>query len=123
MENRQDVQFALLCLEELDQPYTRALSPLDLSRRLGVHLAACESILGRLSRAGLIEHRPEGTVRLCRPVEEVTALEVLQAVWAPQEKQTTFRMLVGKDRGRAVRKTLEFVRSDQSLGRDAILNG
>ena len=123
MPTRQTVQIALLCLETLEQLTPHAMSPQDLSRRQGLPLPECLGILRRLSNAGIVEMRDERHVRLCRPVEELTVLDVLQALWSPEVRTGTFQMFVGGNRRIALRKTLEFVRRDQASDADSTVNG
>ena len=103
-------QYALMCLQELNQCHSEALSPLDISARQGIPLPECEEILHRLEEAGLVDCPEAKHFALSRPVEELKALEILQALWAPQKKAAAFKMLFESERP-ALRKTLEAVSS------------
>ena len=71
------VHHAVACLEGLDRP----LSPRDLSRAQNVPLEECLHILRQFEAAGLVRENADGAYeRLCA-IEEITALEVLQALW------------------------------------------
>ena len=113
MNVRENVQFALMCIQELDHRAETPLLPLEISRLQGVPLEDCLAILKRLHVAGVVRSSPEGRFALVRPAGELTALEVLQALWTPLEEKPIFRMMVGGSRGVRVRKTLEAVRKLQ----------
>jgi Rrf2 family protein len=59
----------------------------DLSEAIGASQAHLVKVLQSLSRAGLVvtERGPRGGVRLARPAEEVTLLQVYEAVDGPLE--------------------------------------
>ncbi|SRR5258708_4893676 len=123
MNPKRIVQFAVLCLELLDSGVGKPMSYQEISRKLGIPLNECERVLRCLSHAGIVKFAEGSGVILLRPVEEITALEILEAVWAPEETRCAFQMLVGAERGPALRKTLEFVRRIQRDGKDSIING
>ena len=104
------VQYALMCLQELNQRHSEALSPQDISARQGIPLPECEEILHRLEEAGFVDSPEKRHFALLRPLEELKALEVLQALWAPRKSATAFKMLFQSGRP-ALRKTLEAVSS------------
>jgi DNA-binding IscR family transcriptional regulator len=108
------VQYALMCLQELDQRNSEALSPQDISARQGIPLPECEGILHRLEEAGLVDCPEKTHFALTRPIEELKVLEILQALWAPQNKVTAFKILF-QSQPPALRKTLEAVSSAQQL--------
>lgn len=116
MENRQTVQFALQCLEKLEETANRTLSAHDISRAQGVPENECVDLLRRLTRAGILEECGEGKMRLQRPLEEFTALDILQALWAKETKKSTFRMLAGDST--ASRLTVEYVRRTEESGEE-----
>lgn len=113
MNNPITVQYAMMCLQELDDT-AKALSPQDISRRQGIPLTECEGILNRLELAGLVDSPTKEQFVLAKPIQEFKVLDILEALWAPQKKETTFKILfqAGKP---ALRKTLEAVSSARSL--------
>jgi len=117
-KQQRTVQVAVMCLQELDAQAGKALSSREISQRRGISLSECTSILQRLSRAGIVELATTGLAVLRRPVEELTALDILQAVWNQTKKQSTFEMMVGHSQ--AVETTLAFVSRQDS---DAAING
>jgi DNA-binding IscR family transcriptional regulator len=114
MNNRMTVQYALLCLQELDQHHSEALAPHVISARQGIPLPECEGILHRLEEAGLIDSPENEHFALTRPIEELKALEILQALCVPQKKAPAFRILYQSERP-ALRKTLEAVSSAEQI--------
>src|SRR4051812_17898483 len=106
MDPRQSVQIALLCLKGLDQAAHQQTTVKDLSREQGLSLPLCITTMTRLSEAGIVELFKDGSLRLCRPLDEVTALEILQALWAPAKREPAFRLLLGKNAQGALQKTL-----------------
>ncbi len=110
MNSQMTVQYALMCLQELDAHNSKAISPRDISARQGIPLPECEGILHRLEEAGLIDSPENEHFALTRPIEELKALEILQALWAPQKKTTAFKILFQSAQP-ALRKTLEAVSS------------
>jgi len=99
-----------MCLQELDQRQSEALSPQDISARQGIPLPECEGILHRLEEAGLVECPEKKHFALTGPMEELKVLEILQALWAPQKKAAAFKILY-QSRPPALKKTLEAVSS------------
>ena len=116
MNPTQIVQFAVLCLTELDAHQGKAVSCEEISLRQGIPLPECIHIIRRFQHAGIVDVVMPGRVLLRRPVEELTALEIVEAVWAKEDARTPFRMLLGGDRGLACRKTLEYVRRTSLAG-------
>jgi len=110
MNSPMNVQYALMCLQELDQHHSKILSAQDISARQGIPLPECEGILHRLEEAGLIDCPENRHFALTRPIEELKVLEILQALWTPRKKETAFKILFQSTRP-ALRKTLAAVSS------------
>jgi DNA-binding Lrp family transcriptional regulator len=91
-----DVQFAAVCLDRLrDTPQaTDAMNA--LAREQGISPAMCAQVVARLEAAGLIV-RTQADVWEIKNAE-VTALEVLQALWGPA-LPPEFRAMYGTRRG------------------------
>jgi DNA-binding IscR family transcriptional regulator len=106
------VQYAVLCLEALDSCEGQPLSIQELSQSQGVPFADCVHLVHRLSQAGIVEVTPAGAVALLRPVEELTALEILQALWKRKVAPMVVQMLVG-GRGLRAHLTRAFVQGTQ----------
>jgi DNA-binding IscR family transcriptional regulator len=123
MKHQQVVQFAVQCLQALDANQGKPLSLHALSRTQGVPYAECVSVISRLDRAGIVELAAGGSVALRRPVEDLTALEIIQAVWSFQDARPAFRMLIGAHRGIRSKVTRQFVRSAQTADEGGLLNG
>ncbi len=108
MKKDQVVQFAAMCLHALDANPGKALSPKEISRYEGVPIRDCQKIIRQLNRAGIVKFVDRTSVQLLRPVEEITALELLEALWAREVTLPEFLMLVG-GRGMRLEKTLEAI--------------
>jgi DNA-binding IscR family transcriptional regulator len=115
MNSQITVQYALMCLQELDQHHSESLSPHVISARQGIPLPECEGILHRLEESGVIDGREHEQFALARPIEEINALEILQALWAPRKKAPAFQILYQSGRP-ALRRTLQAVSSAKRLG-------
>ena len=90
MNNSSMVQFAVACLEGLASP----ASPRDLSRSQQVPLEECLFILRQFESAGIVRENAQGLIERTRSIEELTALEVLQALWSSTQ-EAAIRMLYG----------------------------
>ena len=122
MKNQQFVQYAVLCLQALDANGGRPLSVQDLSHSQGVPFATCVRLINRLSDVGIVEVTSDG-VTLRRPVEDLTALEIVQAIWSDKEKSTGFRMLVGGVRGMRAKVTRALAQITESSDSYGVCNG
>ena len=91
MNNSVMVHFAVACLEGLHSPST----PRDVSRSQEVPLDECVHILGQFEAAGLVRENAQGLIERTCSLEDVTALQVLQALWS-RNKNTAIGMLYGK---------------------------
>jgi DNA-binding IscR family transcriptional regulator len=109
MNYRQRVQYALLCLRELDSREGDFASLLDISRAQGIPLADCREVFKHLAQAGIVNFSESNQISLQRAMDEVTALDLMQAIAQPLRVLPTFRMLV-KPTLRAVRTTLHAMR-------------
>ena len=78
MNQSQMVHYAVACLEGLDIP----MAPRDLSRSQNVPYGDCLHILQQFEGAGLVRKNDRGTFERACSVEQVTSLEVLQALWS-----------------------------------------
>ena len=114
MTNSLTIQYAVNCLRELDQEAPRTLTVAELGRRLGVPAEDCSDILDRLEAAGIVDLDLAGGIHLERPVEELTALEIIQALGSAR-RTPEFAMLYQSADGPIVRKTLEAVAWSQGL--------
>jgi hypothetical protein len=85
------VHYAVACLEGLDIP----LAPRDLSRAQKVPLKDCLHILRQFEIAGLVRENAQGLFERTCSIEELTALQLLQALWSPSSGRA-IRMLYGK---------------------------
>ena|SRR5258708_4821 len=84
------VRYAVACLEGLESPAT--LRGLSLAQH--VPLEDCLHIVQQFKSAGIVRENEGGLIERTCSIEELTALQVLQALWSrPQE--TTVRMLYG----------------------------
>src|SRR6266581_9375703 len=99
-----------MCLRELDESSSQFLASLEISRRAGIPLAECEAVLDRLARAGLLKAHGRKRYALLCPVEDMTALDILCALWAPKKFLPAFNLLVAVPKI-ARRKTLDAIRS------------
>jgi DNA-binding IscR family transcriptional regulator len=109
MNHQRTVQFAVMCLQELDQHPAEGLSAKEISRAQGVPFEECVRILESLRHAGIVGRGMPGTFVLLRPVEEITAMDILQSVWAPNAEQPVFRLMYVGRRVAAAKTTREFV--------------
>src|SRR5665213_682557 len=85
------VHYAVACLEGLHSPAT----PRDLSRSQRVPLEECLHILRQLESAGIVRENAQGLIERTCSIEELTALQVLQALWSPPTA-AAIRMLYGE---------------------------
>ncbi len=90
MNQSRMVHYAVACLEGLDIP----LAPRDLSRSQEVPLEECLHILRQFEAAGLVRENAQGLLERICSIEQVTALEVLQALWSVPSGQAV-RILYG----------------------------
>jgi DNA-binding IscR family transcriptional regulator len=75
------VPMAMACLQELDSDPNGALTPEEISRRQGVPLEECLYILRQFEEAGILRRQAGDRLELARAPEELTALDILQALW------------------------------------------
>lgn len=122
MKSQQLMQYAVLCLQALDANEGKPLSLLDLSHTQGVPFPTCVRLIHRLNKAGIVEVSG-GAVILRRPVEELTALEIVQAVWSAPEQQDRVRILVGGTRGLRSEITWSYLRAAENAGLYGECNG
>ncbi|OGR90511.1 MAG: hypothetical protein A2992_07500 [Elusimicrobia bacterium RIFCSPLOWO2_01_FULL_59_12] len=109
MKNKRIVQFAVMCLQAFGANEGRALSPQEISKHQGVPLEDCLNIIKRFRSAGIVAAASREKVILARPVEDLTAVEILEALWAVDATRLDLQMLVGGNHGRRAEKTLECV--------------
>ena len=114
MKNQQTIQYAVMCLQELDSHPSEFLSSHDISRSQGIPLTYCNVILEQFTQAGLIEASGSKHYRLLVPVEELKVLEILQALSTPVRAQPAFKLLFVAQKI-AIRKTVETLRWSQAL--------
>ena len=83
MSKTQDIHDATACLRQF-QSSPEGCSASDIASAEGIPLERCNTLLARLQRAAVIQPK-ETQAGICFTLaEDVTALHVLQAVWAPQ---------------------------------------
>ena len=121
MNHRQLVQFAAMCIAELDEQGGRSLSLQQLSRNQGIPFPVCRKIIRRLDLAGIVKVT-DGKIVLLRSAEEMTALDVLEAIWSSKEALPAFRMVVG-GQGVKMRTTLDYIRRAQLNRAEESING
>lgn len=121
MNHETVVQFAVQCLQELDAHAGEALSFKEISQRQGIPLLECTQVIRRLGHAGIVELAETGRVVLRRPVEELTALDILEAVWTHAAARPDFQLLMGNRV--AIEATLAYVQRREASGTDFALNG
>jgi DNA-binding IscR family transcriptional regulator len=114
MNNRTLIQYAVMCLQELDQHTHQFLSSRDISKNQGIPRTDCDAVLQRLALAGLIESAEAGQFSLRTPIEDLKALDIIQAVSTPVTVQPAFKLLFSAQKT-ALRKTLETTRWAQTL--------
>jgi len=96
-------------LQELEREESRCLNVQVLSRRGGIPLLDCLEVLERLHNAGIVDAGAGQAFALRQPLESLTALEIIQAIWTEVPKKApAFQMLMSPAEG-ALRKTLEVV--------------
>jgi DNA-binding IscR family transcriptional regulator len=105
------MQYALMCLQELDRHGPGFLDARKISRDGGIPADDCREILARLHDAGLLEVGTKESFALRQPLESLTVLQIIEAITAPQpSKAPAFRLLTTPGSG-ALRKTLQAVRA------------
>jgi hypothetical protein len=72
------VHYAVACLEGLDIP----LAPRELSRTQSIPIEDCLHILHQFESAGLVRRNAWGSFERTCSIEQLTALDVLQALWS-----------------------------------------
>jgi DNA-binding IscR family transcriptional regulator len=108
MSTRLDVQQALACLKALDEHPETPLDAQEITQRKGIPYDTVREIIQRLHAAGIVECHEDGRVQLEKPTEELTSLEILEALWAPPAAPS-FRMLIAQRDGQRVGLTLQAV--------------
>ena len=93
MENKLTIQYALQCIEELAHEPLGRLSLKDLSRRRGIPHAVCRDVLCRLQEAGILSVDEKNCFGLVRPIEDITSLDILEAMWAKRAHFPAFKVL------------------------------
>jgi DNA-binding IscR family transcriptional regulator len=120
MNHEQVVQHAVLCLQALDDA-AKPLTPREISSRQGIPLPECARILRQLCEAGILLATENGRMALNGSVEEVTSMDLLEAVWGQPEP--FFRMWVGGQEGPRFHKTVAWVTQDQVRAGGCEING
>jgi len=120
MNSKQQLaEFAALCIEALDAHSGQPLTILEISRTKGIPLTTCMDIVCRLSHAGIVRLEADQAT-LVR--DDVTVLEVLQAMWSRRTKQSmpAVSMLDCFAGDLQVQKTWEFVSRSLIAGTEGI---
>ena len=81
------VSLALHTMAMMSAEPERLLSTRDIAERLDVSSAHLAKVLQRLARVGLVESErgPKGGFRLGKPVDDISLLEVYEAIEGPFE--------------------------------------
>jgi DNA-binding IscR family transcriptional regulator len=104
MKHSEFIQYALICLESLEQADPQSAE--DISRSQRVPLKTCREVLRRLEATGIVEILGD-TYCLTRPLCEWTALDIVEALKPPREQAAAFKLMFGPRRGVMLRPTLE----------------
>ncbi len=92
MNNSVMVRYAVACLEGLDRPVSSG----DLSRSTDVPLPECLQLVRQFKAVGLVQETAEGLFSRTCAMEELTALQVLQAIWTRDaQPQSSIQVLFG----------------------------
>jgi len=113
MNQQRVVQFAVMCLQELDAHAGQAVSVEEISQRRGIPLPECTHVIRQLGVAGIVELAAPDQAVLRRAIEDLTALEILQAVWTKPAMSSPLRVWLGDKRTAAF--TREYLRSMPSV--------
>jgi DNA-binding IscR family transcriptional regulator len=93
MNKTEIVELALKILTELDRDERRTIPVEVLSREL--ETGDISTLINRLSVAGIVTLGPGREVSLNCPLDNLTALDVLQAVWGKPAERQAIRVLYG----------------------------
>ena len=80
MRLNQKVRYGVSCLFELAQCYGDHIDADQLSKRLSIPPAYAHKVLQALSHAGMVSSLKGVGYRLTRPLREITALQVINAL-------------------------------------------
>ena len=103
---QREVQLAVMCLQELDAQAGKGMTFREISERRNIPMADCTSVIQRLCAAGIVDLTSADRVVLKRPVDQLTALDILQAIWK-QAISPNFQTLIGTSD--ALRFTVAYV--------------
>src|SRR5258706_2229206 len=115
MDKPLTVQYALECLQAIDLKNPTPLTTHEIGKQQGIPIDICQKILDSLVHAGILEADECQRYRLRTDIEELTSLEILQAIWTPAPRVTSFRILFAKDSG-ALQTTLQAVTTAPEAG-------
>ncbi len=110
--------YAALCVEELDAHSGCPLSVQDISLRKGIPVAECQRVVQALENAGIVKLVAADQAVLIR--QDITVLELLQAVWTRQAVPRAFRMLLGGHHASTTQTTRGYVLRSAESGREDI---
>jgi DNA-binding IscR family transcriptional regulator len=96
MNDQQAVANALRCLQVLDQHPAQSH---EISAATSLPLSTCTRLLERLQSAGLISANTEGRFLLARPIDELSPLDILDAIWETVLDMLPVQMLFGPAQG------------------------
>jgi DNA-binding IscR family transcriptional regulator len=96
-----------MCLQELDAQAGHEMTFQDISARRNIPMAECASVIERLRAAGIVELSSSKRVVLKRPVEQLTALDILHSVWTRVSSPGS-RTLIGTTT--ALRTTMAYLK-------------
>ena len=116
MNQSRMVHYAVACLEGLDIP----LAPRDLSRSQKVPFEDCLHILEQFEAAGLVRKNAKGLVERNCSIEELTALEVLQALWRAPSCPNGARTRPLVDRGRGTGHDIRMLFGTKEFNADQV---
>jgi len=92
MNDQQAVANALRCLQIIKEHPAESH---EISQATGLPFTTCAQLLQRMHHAGLIDINDEGRFLLERPIDELSPLDILDAVWETFIDALPLRMLFG----------------------------
>ena len=115
MDKKLAVQYAVQCLETLAHSPTGKLTTQDISGQSGVPFALCQKVMSRMEYAGIVALGPDDRYGMQKPLEEITALAIVQACWNYSPHLPKFKILYARHK-RQLKATLKAVSSAHSAG-------
>jgi Rrf2 family protein len=109
MKVTQKVRYGLECLFELAKQPTEYMDAENLATRRGIPPAYAQKVLQTLAHAGLLYSQKGVGYRITRPLQDITALEVITALSTdePRDAAGAGRMLERRINDTLARVTLD----------------